>query len=159
MNILSTLKNTFRTKKKVQRVGRGEGSGRGKTCCRGHKGDKSRSGYKRRYGNEGGQLPLYRRLPRRGFTRGAFVKESLAINFKLINVLFDDGDVVSLDTLQKKGFAKRRLPGGLKILSNGTLEKTVSIEAHAFSANAVKQLEEQSIQFKVVTLKKDVVKA
>ena len=133
MSILSTLKNTTRKSSNVQRVGRGEGSGRGKTSCRGHKGSKARSGYKRRYGQEGGQLPLYRRMPRRGFTRGRFVKESLSINFSLINTLFKDGDVVSVETLRMKGYAPRRLPGGLKILAVGKLEKKVSIEAHGYS--------------------------
>ena len=154
MSTLSTLKNTTRKTTKVQRVGRGEGSGRGKTSCRGHKGDKSRSGYKRRYGQEGGQLPLFRRMPRRGFTRGRFKKESLSINFLLINVLYKDGDVVNLETLRMKRYAPRRLPGGLKILAVGKLEKKVTIEAQAFSANAKKMLEEQKIEHKIVPIKK-----
>ena len=154
MSTLSTLKNTTRITKNVQRVGRGEGSGRGKTCCRGHKGDKSRSGYKRRYGQEGGQLPLYRKMPRRGFSRGRFVKEGLSINFSLINTLFKDGDVVSVETLRMRGYAPRLLPGGLKILAVGKLEKKVTIEAHAYSANAKKMLEEQKIEHKIVSRKK-----
>lgn len=152
--MLSTLKNTTRKTKKVQRVGRGEGSGRGKTSCRGNKGDKSRSGYKRRYGQEGGQLPLYRRMPRRGFSRGRFEKESLSINFSLINSLFKDGDVVNVETLRIKGIAPRRLPGGLKILAVGKLERKVKIEAHNYSANAKKMLEEQKIEHTIVPMKK-----
>lgn len=153
MNTLSTLKNTTRPKKKIQRVGRGEGSGRGKTCCRGNKGDKSRSGYKRRYGQEGGQLPLYRKMPRRGFSRARFAKEGLSINFSLINLMYADGETVSVETLRKKGYAPRQLPGGLKILAVGKLDKKVKIEAHAYSANAKKALEEQKIEHKVVSKK------
>lgn len=151
MSTLSTLKNTTRPVKKVQRVGRGDGSGRGKTCCRGHKGDKSRSGYKRRYGQEGGQLALYRRLPIRGFSRGRFAKESFAINFSLINKLYQEGEVVTAETLWKKGIAPKHIPGGLKILSNGTPKKGVRIEANAFSAAALKKLEEQAIPYSIVS--------
>lgn len=153
MSTLSTLKNTTRTTTNVQRVGRGPGSGRGKTSCRGHKGDKSRSGYKRRYGQEGGQLPLYRKMPRKGFSRGRFAKESLSINFSLINMLFNDGDVVSVETLRLRGVGPRLLPGGLKILAVGKLEKKVTIEAHSYSANAKKMLEEQKIEHKIVSIK------
>ena len=91
MITLSTLMNTHRAKEKVQRVGRGLGSKRGKTCCRGVKGDKARSGYNRRYGYEGGQLPLYRKLPCRGFSNARFRSEPVAINLSTIDKLFDDG--------------------------------------------------------------------
>jgi len=147
MNILSTLKNTTRPVKKVQRVGRGMGSNRGKTCGRGTKGDKARSGYKRRYGHEGGQLPLYRKLPCRGFTNGRFRTKSFAINLGRLNDLYRDGDVVSSATLQEKGIPARKLAGGLRILSGGDLKKKVSIEAHHFSQEAKDKLDKLSVTY------------
>jgi large subunit ribosomal protein L15 len=147
---LSELKNTSRPKKKIQRVGRGIGSGRGKTSGRGEKGDGSRSGYKRRYGYEGGQVPLYRKLPIRGFTRGRFVKPSQAINLSDIEDYFNDGDVVNMATLREKGLIHRRLPSGIKILSNGELTKKVTIEANAFSKAAAEKLESLKISFTIV---------
>lgn len=147
---LSNLKNTSRPKKKVQRIGRGVGSKRGVTSGRGQKGDGARQGYRRRYGYEGGQVPLYRKLPVRGFTRGTFVQPSMAITFSLIEAHFQDGELVSLATLREKGIAPRRLPGGIKILATGKLTKKVNIEADAFSEAAKKILEENNISFKVV---------
>lgn len=129
------------------------GSGRGKTCCRGGKGDSARRGSKVRWGNEGGRLPIYRKLPCRGFDSQKFRlrREVYAVNFSLINTLFKDGDVVNPETLREKGYAPRRMPGGLKILSHGELTKKVSIEAHAFSKSAQEKLEKLSIPFKVLT--------
>jgi len=144
---LANLTNTHRPKKKSQRVGRGVGSGRGKTSTRGHKGDKSRSGYKTRAGQEGGQLPLHRKLPTRGFTRGPFLKESLAINLGLIERLYEDGEVVNFETLRNKGIAPRLLPGGIKILGNGELKKKVTIEANQISESAQAKLEKSGIKF------------
>jgi large subunit ribosomal protein L15 len=147
MITLSKLKNTDRPKKKVQRVGRGMGSKRGKTCGRGIKGDKARQGYKTRDGYEGGQLPLYRKLPCRGFAQGRFRSTVFAITLGRINELFADGEVVNLETLREKGCSTRRALGGLKVLSGGELKKKVSIEAHGFSAAAKEQLEKHSIPF------------
>lgn len=151
---LASLKNTHRPKKKIQRVGRGVGSGRGKTCTRGNKGDKSRSGYKRHAGREGGQLALYRKLPTRGFTRGLFIKEVLSINLGLIEKLFENGEVVNYETLRSKGIAPRLLPGGIKILGVGELKKKVTIEAHKFSETARAKLEKHGIKFKELPLGK-----
>jgi len=152
MITLSNLKNTHRQKKKVQRVGRGPGSNRGKTCSRGQKGDKARSGYKRRHGKEGGQLPLFRKLPKRGFPNGRFQKEVLSINLSLIESLYQDGETVNYQTLREKGLAPRRLPGGIKILGQGELKKKVSIEAHNFSKTAKEKLEKNSVSFKEIPL-------
>lgn len=105
---LESLKNTHRKSPNVQRVGRGIGSKRGKTSCRGHKGDKSRSGYKRRYGKEGGQLPLYRKLPTRGFSNLGFREPPFSINLDRINALFEDGETVNAQTLIDKGFSARK---------------------------------------------------
>ena len=91
---LSNLKNTSRPRKKVQRIGRGIGSKRGATSGRGGKGDSARQGYKKRFGYEGGQVPLYRKLPIRGFTRGRFIKASMAIGLATIDAHFENGETV-----------------------------------------------------------------
>src|SRR3990172_831913 len=103
MIILSQLTNTHRPSKQRHRVGRGMGSKCGKTCGRGNKGDKARRGYKHHFGQEGGQIPLYKKLPTRGFTNGMFKNENFAINLGMIDKLFSDGEIVSLNTLQEKG--------------------------------------------------------
>ncbi len=147
---LSNLKNTSRPTKTVRRVGRGPGSKRGKTSGRGGKGDSARQGYRKRFGYEGGQVPLYRKLPIRGFTRGTFVKPSMAISLKTLEENYQDGETVNLVTLREKGLIPRRLPGGIKILSDGELTKKVHIEANAFSAAAVQKLQEKKISHTVV---------
>lgn len=152
MIALSDLRNTHRPYKKVQRVGRGMGSKRGKTCGRGVKGYKARTGYSRRYGHEGGQLPLYRKLPCRGFSNHRFTSMVFAINLGRISELFVDGEEVTLAVLQKKGIAPRRSPGGLKILGGGELTKKVAIEAHMFSQTAKEKLEKLAISFKQIPL-------
>lgn len=151
MTDLSQLKDTSRPRKKVQRVGRGIGSKRGETSGRGGKGDSARQGYRKRFGYEGGQVPLYRKLPIRGFTRGRFVKDKVAISLDLIDQYYQDGETVNLLTLRDKKLVDRRLPGGLKILSDGDLTKKVTIEAHKFSAATLKKLEERSIPYKILT--------
>src|SRR5690242_5267662 len=105
---LSNLANTHRPKKKVQRVGRGVGSKRGKTSGRGNKGDKARRGYLRRYGQEGGQIPLYKKIPTRGFSNERFRIASFAVNLGVIEKFFETGDTVSLETLQERRLAPRR---------------------------------------------------
>ena len=150
MVTLSQLKNTSRPKKKIQRVGRGIGSKRGATSGRGTKGDGSRRGYSRRYGYEGGQVPLYRKLPVRGFTRGRFIKASKGVTLADIERHFTDGEIVNPETLREKGMIPRRLPGGVKILATGNLTKKIKIEAHAFTASAKQKLESNSIQFQVI---------
>jgi len=150
MTSLSTLSNTHRPRKKVQRVGRGLGSKRGKTCCRGVKGDKARRGYKSRDGHEGGQLPLYRKLPTKGFVNGLFKSDVHAINLGILNQIFKDGDVINLKTLRERGYAPRDPKGGLKILAQGELKKKVTIEAHAFSKGAVEKLEKANVKFTVL---------
>ena len=150
MTDLSQLKNTSRPRKKVQRVGRGIGSKRGDTSGRGGKGDSARQGYKKRFGYEGGQVPLYRKLPIRGFTRGRFVKVSQSIGLDVIDQYYADGETVNVVTLREKGLIRRRLPGGIKILANGELKKKVSIEAHAISEAALQKLQDQAIPFTLV---------
>ena len=150
MTDLSKLQNTTRPAKNSRRVGRGPGCKRGKTCGRGSKGDKSRRGYDHRYGYEGGQVPLYRKLPVRGFTRGRFEKPSREITLARINEHFSDNETVNLQTLREKGLIPRSLPGGFKIIATGNLEKKVKIEARFISEGAKKILEANSIEFKLI---------
>jgi large subunit ribosomal protein L15 len=147
---LAELSNTHRPCKKRHRVGRGMGSKCGKTCGRGHKGDKARRGYKNHFGQEGGQIPLYKKLPTRGFTNGRFKNEVFAINLGMIDKLFSDGETVTLQSLQEKGFAPRLVPGGLKILSGGELKKKVTVIANFFSQTAAEKLKTSGITFQQV---------
>ena len=119
------------------RRGRGHGSGNGKTAGKGHKGQKARSGAPRP-GFEGGQMPLYRRLPKRGFTNRNS-KEIVAINLAALEV-FENDTVVSVETLIEAGIVKNPRDG-VKILGNGTLTKKLTVQANAFSASAVEKIE------------------
>ncbi len=119
------------------RRGRGHGSGNGKTAGKGHKGQKARSGAPRP-GFEGGQMPLYRRLPKRGFTNRNS-KEIVAINLSALEV-FENDAVVSVETLIAQGIVKNA-KDGVKILGNGTLTKKLTVQANAFSASAVEKIE------------------
>ena len=147
MLTLNNLKNDSAKKSKIQRVGRGPGSHRGKTSCRGQKGAGSRSGYKRRYGYEGGQMRLFAKLPHRGFSRGRFEKETLILNLCDIEKHYQDGEKVNFESLYEKGLAKRIHKGHIKILSQGELTKKVEIEGINFSSQAQKKLEEKKIKF------------
>ena len=122
-----------------KRVGRGTSSGHGKTSGKGHKGQNARSGGGVRAVFEGGQLPLYRRLPKRGFTNARFKVEYAVINMTDLN-RFDDGAVVTPELLKEMGLVKNQL-SGIKVLGNGTLEKKVIVKAHKFSAKAAEQIE------------------
>ena len=135
---------TFR--KKI--VGRGSGSGLGKTSGRGQKGQNARSGGGVSPVFEGGQLPLYRRLPKRGFSNHDFKTVYAVINVSDLNV-FNDGDVVTPALLKEKGIVKKQL-NGIKILGNGTLEKKLTIQAHRFSKSALKKIEESGSKAEVI---------
>lgn len=141
MMTLSHLKNTHRPKKKVQRVGRGVGSKRGKTCGRGNKGDKSRRGYQNRFGQEGGQIPLYKKVPTRGFSNKRFKIKKYAVNLDAIEKAFEEGDTVNVNTLREKGLIPRNATGNVKVLSRGKLIKKVTIEGTIFSQAAKDKLE------------------
>lgn len=121
-----------------KRVGRGTGSGLGKTAGKGHKGQKARSGGKIRRGFEGGQTPLYRRIPKRGFNN-IFSIEYATVNVSALEA-FDNGTVVNIETLLKEGIIKKEL-SGLKILGNGNLTKKLTVEAKKFSATAKEKIE------------------
>lgn len=119
------------------RRGRGHGSGNGKTAGKGHKGQKARSGAPR-VGFEGGQMPLYRRIPKRGFTNRN-TKEIIGINLSALEV-FENGSSVSVDTLIEKGIIKNPRDG-VKILGNGEFTKKLTVQANAFSASAKEKIE------------------
>ena len=119
------------------RRGRGHGSGNGKTAGKGHKGQKARSGASRP-GFEGGQMPLYRRLPKRGFTNRN-TKEIVALNLSVLEV-FDNGATVDVDALIEKGIVKNPRDG-VKILGNGELTKKLDVKVNAFSASAKEKIE------------------
>ena len=121
-----------------KRVGRGPGSGLGKTSGRGEKGQKSRSGFSHRDGFEGGQMPLHRRVPKRGFTNARFRKEFAEINLERLEV-FDAGSIVTPEVLLKRGMIKN-LRDGLKVLAKGTVTKALTVRAHKFSAKAQEQI-------------------
>lgn len=148
MITLHSLTNSSRERKSRRRVGRGPGSGMGKTCCRGGKGASARTGYKSRQGYEGGQMRLHMKLPQRGFNNIRFNPKGESINLSQIEQMFEDGEVVNQQTLREKGFFGGRVHG-LKILGEGTLTKKVTIEADAVSESARKQLEEAKISFSI----------
>ena len=127
--------------KSTKRVGRGTGSGMGKTSTRGENGQKSRSGVSISAWFEGGQTPLYRRVPKRGFSNARFTKTYATINLSDLN-RFEDGTVVTPELLKETGVVKKQLDG-IKVLANGTLEKKVTVKAHRFSSRAVTKIEEQ----------------
>ena len=123
-----------------KRVGRGPGSGMGKTSTRGQKGQKSRSGVSIPAWFQGGQSPLYRRLPKRGFNNARYREEFATINLSDLNKYFNDGDVVSPEVLKERGIIKKQLCG-VKVLGNGELEKKLTIKANRFSTAAVTKIE------------------
>ncbi|MGH9667024.1 MAG: 50S ribosomal protein L15 [Bryobacteraceae bacterium] len=133
---LSNLKPPKGQRHKKQRIGQGMGSGRGKYSGRGAKGAKSISGYSRMRGFEGGQMPLHRRLPKRGFTN-IFRKEYAVVNLSLLEKL--DGDTFDPGKLLELGVIKK-LGAGLKILGTGELSRKLTVKAHAFSASAAQKI-------------------
>lgn len=149
MTHLHELHNTSRPRKARKRVGRGIGSGWGKTAARGHKGAGSRSGWRARARYEGGQMPLYRKLPGRGFSNERFRKRCHEVSLGDIDYFFRDGEVVNLASLQAKGVVKGR-SYGVKLLSEGTLSRKVTIELHAYSEKAALKLRELGVAYSVV---------
>jgi large subunit ribosomal protein L15 len=138
-NELHNLKPAEGATRKRKRIGRGPGSGNGKTAGRGHKGQKSRSGYSRRYGFEGGQMPLVRRIPKRGFTN-IFRVGYQVVNLRELDRMFSDGDTITPELLVEKGLI-RSGSKPVKVLASGELGKKLSVQAHAFSKNAQAAIE------------------
>ncbi len=137
---LSNLKPAEGSTKARKRIGRGQGSGRGGTSTRGHKGAKSRSGYSKKVGFEGGQMPLQRRVPKFGFKNINRV-EYKAINIELLQTLAEKKSlsVIDIDTLIEAGFIGKN--DRVKVLGNGTLTTKIEVKAHAFSKSAVAAIE------------------
>ncbi|MFC5590248.1 50S ribosomal protein L15 [Sporosarcina soli] len=144
---LHTMKPAEGARKQRKRVGRGTGSGHGKTSGRGHDGQNSRSGGGVRLGFEGGQIPLFQRLPKRGFTN-INRKEYAIVNLDTLN-RFDEGTEVTPELLIETGIVSNA-KSGIKILGNGTLEKKITVKAHKFSASAKEAIEKAGGQTEVV---------
>jgi large subunit ribosomal protein L15 len=144
---INTLKPARGANRKNKRVGRGIGSGDGKTSTRGYKGQKSRSGSSVRPGFEGGQMPLHRRLPKRGFTN-IFRKEYLAINLDKLTG-FEAGSKVDPEILKLHGLIKN-LRDGLKILGVGELQNAIHVRAHKFSKSAVEKIQKAGGTIEVI---------
>jgi large subunit ribosomal protein L15 len=136
---LNNLKKPDGSTHKKKRVGRGPGSGLGKTSGRGHKGQKSRSGYSAKKGFEGGQMPLHRRLPKRGFTN-IFKKQWIEISLAKIEAAFGAGDSVTPEILHERGLIKKA-KHDLVILGNGDLTKALNVSAHRFTKAAREKIE------------------
>ena len=127
------------SKKAVKRIGRGAGSGQGKTAGKGHKGQKARSGYSRRPGFEGGQMPLQRRVPKRGFNN-IFAKNVVAINLSTLNRKFENGATVDVEALVNAGVIKNGFDA-VKVLGNGKIDKKLTVKVSAFSESAKAAIE------------------
>jgi len=136
---LHDLKPAAGSRKARKRVGRGPGSGHGKTATRGEKGQKSRSGYSRKRGFEGGQMPLHRRIPKRGFTN-IFRREFRTVNVDRLNV-FESGSVVTPEAIEDAGLLKKGA-APIKVLGNGEVKVALTVKAHKFSAAAAKKIQE-----------------
>ena len=145
---LHTLAPNEGATKERKRLGRGVGSGTGKTSGKGHTGQNARSGGGVRPGFEGGQLPLFRRLPKRGFSNAPFKVRYATINLSDLN-RFEDGALVTPEILKEIGLVKNQLDG-IKVLGNGTLEKKVNVKAHKFSSVAKEQIEKMGGKAEVI---------
>lgn len=135
---LNNLKPNKGSRHARKRVGRGQGSGHGKMSSRGEKGQKSRSGYSRMLGFEGGQMPLHRRVPKRGFTN-IFKVEYSVVNVADLEKAFEQGSTVDVAALRKAGLVRSRLP--VKILGNGDIKKKITVHADKFSDSAKSKIE------------------
>lgn len=147
MITLGNLGNTSRGRKKRRRVGRGIGSGAGKTCGRGTKGEGARSGTKTRLTYEGGQFRAFMKYPERGFSNVQFQQKFEVVNLQQIDDMYHAGETVNVDSLKEKGFLSGNVRA-LKVLGTGDLKKKVTIEAHAFSQTAKTKLTEAKIEFR-----------
>lgn len=134
---LHDLSPALGSTKDSKRIGRGHGSGNGKTAGKGHKGQKARAGHGMRPGFEGGQMPLQRRVPKRGFNN-IFAKEVTAVNVSALEV-FEDGATVDAATLKEKGIIKTA-DNAVKVLGNGKLTKKLTVKLNAFSASAAEKI-------------------
>lgn len=145
---LNQLKPVEGSRKKRKRVGRGPGSGHGKTSCRGHKGQNARAGGGTRRGFEGGQMPLQRRLPKRGFYN-PFKKEFAIVNLNSLERLFTEGSNISPEDFIKFGIIGKVLDG-VKILGKGDLTKRLKVKAHKFSEAAAEKIRAAGGEIEVI---------
>ena len=145
---LHELMQNAGAKQTRKRLGRGMGSGLGKTSGKGEKGQKARSGVSIPATFEGGQLPLYRRLPKRGFSNAQFKIKYATINVEDLN-RFEDGTEVTPELLRETGLVKNQLDG-IKVLGNGTLEKKLTIKANKFSKEAISKIEKSGSKYEVM---------
>ena len=134
---LSNLTNVPGARHRRKRVGRGCGSGMGKTATRGHKGQNARKGHKQKLGFEGGQMPLIRRLPKRGFNNARFRVEALAVNVSTLEKLFNAGDEITIESLAAKGLSDNKRPR-VKILATGELTKKFTVKVPCSAAAKAK---------------------
>ena len=134
---LSNLTNVPGARHRRKRVGRGGGSGMGKTSTRGHKGQNARKGHKQKLGFEGGQMPLVRRLPKRGFNNARFRVEALAVNVSTLEKLFNAGDEITIESLAAKGLSDNKRPR-VKILATGELTKKFTVKVPCSAAAKAK---------------------
>ena len=146
-------------RKKRKRIGRGIGSGQGKTAGKGHKGHSSRQGFKQSPIFEGGQMPLARRVPKRGFFNGAFKKSYAIVNLDDINAKFEPGTVVDEQALRSKGLVKGQEFDGIKILANGALTKPLEVHATKFSGSAATKITGAGGKTVVVSYKPHAIRA
>jgi len=137
--ILNDVHAGIQKRKPRKRIGRGPGSGHGKTSGRGHNGYYSRSGSSRRHGFEGGQMPFFRRVAKRGFNNAAFADTVVIINVGQLSKAFEDGAEISVETLVQKGLVPSR-HDAVKVLGDGDVDKKLIVKAHRFSKSAEEKL-------------------
>jgi len=145
---LEELKSPPGSTKRIKRVGRGMGSGHGKTSTRGHKGQKSRSGGGIRPGFEGGQMPLQRRIPKRGFTN-IFKTDYAIVNVRDLNI-FEDGTIITPELLLEQGIIKKLENGGVKVLGDGDLKKKLIVKANKISKQAAQKIADLGGEIEVI---------
>ena len=149
--IIDDVHRGIHKRRKRKRVGRGPGSGTGKTASRGHKGYGSRAGSSKRRGFQGGQMPLFRRIAKRGFNNKRFADVVAIVNLSALERTFADGDTVNGQTLADKGLAKGRFDI-IKILANGQLTKKLTVQAHRFSKAAQEKITASGGRFEQIAL-------
>ena len=148
---LSNLKPADGAKQRKKRIGRGPGSGNGKTAGRGHKGAQSRSGFKYKRGFEGGQMPLHRRVPKRGFTNAPFKKEHTTVNISDL-ARFEKGAKIGPQEIVASGLARKIARHGLRVLGDGQIDRALHVTAHYFTASAREKITKAGGTAEVITL-------
>lgn len=145
---IGSLAPAHGARKRSKRIGCGQGSGHGKTSTRGHKGQRARSGDGKKIGFEGGQTPLLRRIPKRGFRNTAFRTEYQTVSIEALLRAFKNQNEVNLEALRRHGLARGPLP--VKILGDGEIKKALTVQAHAFSESAKQKIEKAGGKAEVV---------